>query len=436
MASVECIVAGAGVVGLAVARTLALAGHEVLVLERAGRSGTGTSARNSEVIHAGIYYPPGSRMARFCMAGRRALYAYCETRQVRFERCGKLIVANSPEEEATLGRLAERAAQNSINDVRMLSGEEARALEPEVLCKAALYSPSTGILDVQGLMAALQADAVAAGARFAFLAEVESVRARPEGFEVATAGPNPSTYRCRTLINSAGIDAPGLAARIDGLAPRHVPQAYYAKGTYFRLAGPAPFERLVYPVPVPGALGIHFTLDLAHRARFGPDIEWVEAVDYTVDPARAEAFYAAIRRYWPALADGALEPAYSGIRPKIAPAGAPAQDFLIEGPENHGVPGLVNLFGIESPGLTSCLAIADYVAGIMADQVRESLNLVSYGAVSSNLISDHHRTSASTKVTLLRNGLRIADTNLPASEGRSRLRSSPERDHHSPSYSG
>jgi L-2-hydroxyglutarate oxidase LhgO len=369
MDSIECIVVGAGVVGLAIARALSEAGHEVLVLERAETIGTGTSSRNSEVIHAGIYYPPGSLMARFCVEGRRELYAYCAAKSVRFERCGKLIVANSPEEEATLGLLAHRGARSGIDDVRILSGDEARALEPEVLCTAALHSPSTGILDVQGFMAALQADAVAEGARFAFVTPVELVRPDSSGFEVSTAGPNPSTYSCRIFINSAGIDAPALAARIDGLAPRHVPQAYYAKGTYFRLAGPAPFQRLVYPVPVPGALGIHFTLDLAHRARFGPDIEWVESIDYTVDPARSGAFYAAIRRYWPALPEGALEPAYSGIRPKIAPAGAPAQDFLIQGREDHGIPGLVNLFGIESPGLTSCLAIADHVAELSVAHV-------------------------------------------------------------------
>ena len=376
MESVDCIVVGAGVIGLAIARALTLAGREVFVLESADRIGTGTSSRNSEVIHAGIYYEPGSLKARLCLEGRQRLYAYCAERGVAHERCGKLIVASDADEIEKLGRIAAHAARNGVDDLRSLSAAEAKSLEPALACVAALLSPSTGIIDSHGYMTALQADAEAQGATFAFLAPVVAARAQDEGFVVEVGGNEPVELACRYLFNAAGLAAPALAGRIAGLAARHVPQAFFAKGSYFSLAGRAPFRHLVYPIPVPGGIGIHLTLDLNHQARFGPDVEWIEAIDYKVDPRRADSFYATIRRYWPDLPDGALLPAYAGVRPKIAGKDAqgkeaPAQDFVIAGPQAHGLAGLVNLFSIESPGLTASLAIADHAlaaAGITPRQ--------------------------------------------------------------------
>ncbi|MEJ1159312.1 NAD(P)/FAD-dependent oxidoreductase [Prosthecomicrobium sp. N25] len=365
MERVDCVVAGAGVVGLAVARALAEAGREVIVLEKADAIGTGTSSRNSEVIHAGIYYPQGSLMARLCVEGRAKLYAYLEARGLPHRRCGKLIVATTEAEAATLGSIRARAAANGVPDLVPLSRVEVSALEPALDVVGALLSPSTGILDSHAYMAALQGDAEAAGAAFAFLSPLEGARVRDDGFELDVGGAEPMRLACRTLVNAAGLDAPALARRLAGLDPARVPQAWLAKGNYFTLTGRSPFSRLIYPVPVPGGLGTHLTLDLGGNARFGPDVEWVDHVDYRVDPARGAAFYAAIRRYWPGLPDDALAPGYSGIRPKIVPPGAPAQDFVIQGPADHGIPGLVNLFGIESPGLTSSLAIADLVAGLV-----------------------------------------------------------------------
>ena len=365
MEQVECIIAGAGVIGLAVARALALAGRECLILEKTDLIGSGTSSRNSEVIHAGIYYRQDSLIARFCVAGRKALYTYCEEHGVGHQRCGKLIVATNEDENQQLAGIAERAARNGVDDLRRLSGEEARALEPDLNCTAALLSPSTGILDSHGFMLSLRGDAEEAGTAIALGAPVKSVRASEDGFVVEVGGADPMTLGCRIFVNCAGLEAPALAQRIEGLAPEHVPQAYFAKGNYFTLQGRAPFRHLIYPVPVPGALGVHLTLDLGRQARFGPDIEWVDGIDYSVDPRRGDSFYAAIRRYWPGLGDGRLQPGYCGIRPKIVPQGAPAQDFVLQGPRDHGVPGLINLFGIESPGLTSSLAIADHVAAML-----------------------------------------------------------------------
>jgi len=361
MDEVDCVVVGAGVVGLAVARALALAGREVLVLEKAEAIGTETSSRNSEVIHAGIYYPAGSLMARSCVAGRQMLYAYCRERGIPHRNCGKLIVATNEEEAGKLLSIQGRAAANGVPDLRLLTRAEALAMEPALSCTAALFSPSTGIIDIHAYMLSLQGDAENAGAVFAFHSPVRSGRVTDEGVEIEVGGAEPMRLHCRTLVNSAGLDAPHLARSIQGMPQDKVPNAYYAKGNYFTLTGRNPFSRLIYPVPVPGGLGTHLTIDLAGQARFGPDVEWVDHIAYEVDPRRGDSFYAAIRRYWPELKDGALAPGYSGIRPKTVPPGAPAQDFVIQGPREHGVPGLVHLFGIESPGLTASLALAEMV---------------------------------------------------------------------------
>ncbi|MGP0060854.1 MAG: NAD(P)/FAD-dependent oxidoreductase [Beijerinckiaceae bacterium] len=360
MDRVECIVAGAGVVGLAIARALALAGREVFVLERADRIGTGTSSRNSEVIHAGIYYQPGSLKARLCLEGRRRLYAYCADRDVKVENCGKLIVASDANEVEKLADIAANAARNGVDDLQALTTAQAKTLEPALACTAALLSPSTGIIDSHHYMTALRHDAEVKDATFVFGAPVLGASPCEDGFIVRVGGREPTQLICRYFFNAAGLNAPDLACRIESLAARHVPQVFFAKGTYFTLSGRAPFRRLIYPIPIPGGVGIHLTLDLGHQARFGPDVEWVETLDYGVDSRRAASFYDAIRRYWPDLQEGALQPGYAGIRPKIAGKDAPAQDFLVQGPRVHGLPGLVNLFGIESPGLTASLAIADH----------------------------------------------------------------------------
>jgi L-2-hydroxyglutarate oxidase LhgO len=364
MEEVDCVVVGAGVIGLAVARALAQAGREVVVLDAADGIGTETSSRNSEVIHAGIYYAAGSLMARSCVAGKHLLYAYCRERGIPHRNCGKLIVATDAEEAGRLAGIQARAAANGVPDLRLLTRAEALAMEPALSCTAALHSPSTGIVDSHAFMLALQGDAEHAGAVFAFHAPIVSGRARPGGMEIEVAGEEPMRLLCRTLINSAGLHAPRLARSIEDMPAALIPPAYFAKGNYFTLTGRSPFSRLIYPVPVPGGLGTHLTIDLGGQARFGPDVEWVDSIAYEVDPRRGESFYAAIRRWWPALPDGALAPGYAGIRPKTVPPGAPAQDFHVQGPREHGVPGLVNLFGIESPGLTAALALAELVAEV------------------------------------------------------------------------
>lgn len=364
MEEVDCVVVGAGVVGLAVARALAQSGREVIILEAAEGIGTGTSSRNSEVIHAGIYYPANSLMARFCVAGRRTLYAYCAERGVPHVNCGKLIVATSAQEDAMLAGIKQRAEANGVEGMRVLSAAEAIELEPNLTCTSALLSPATGIVDSHAFMLALQGDAEHAGAVPVFFSPMLSGRVVDRRIEIDVGGADPMTLRCRLLVNSAGLNAPDLAGKLVGMPAERVPPSYYAKGNYFTLTGRSPFSRLIYPVPVPGGLGVHLTVDLGGQARFGPDVEWIDTLDYTVDPARADSFYAAVRRYWPGLKDGALQPGYAGIRPKIVPKGAPGQDFVVQGPQTHGVPGLVNLFGIESPGLTASLAIADHVLAV------------------------------------------------------------------------
>lgn len=366
MERVECVVVGAGVVGLAIARRLAMAGREVVTLEAADAIGTGTSSRNSEVIHAGIYYPTNSLRARFCVAGRDALYAYCAERGVEHKRLGKLIVAADPGQVAKLSAIQAQAAANGVNDLRLISGDEARAMEPELACVAALISPSTGIIDSHGLMLALMGDAEAHGAALALLSPFVKGRIEGDGFVIEAGGAEPMTLGCRLLVNAAGLDAWAVAANLDGPHHAMIPKRRLAKGNYYALAkGRSPFSRLVYPVPEEGGLGVHLTIDLGGQARFGPDVEWTDKVEYSVDPRRAEHFYASIRRYWPGLPDEALVPAYCGVRPKLTGPGEPAADFVIQGPADHGAPGLVNLFGIESPGLTSCMAIADHVAAML-----------------------------------------------------------------------
>ena len=366
MEEVDCVIAGAGVVGLAIARALSARGREVLILESEEAFGTVTSARNSEVIHAGIYYPKDSFMARFCVAGRRALYSYLQERGIAHRNCGKLIVATSDAEVDQLAAIKGRAEANGVEDMRVLSAEEARAMESALACKGALLSQTTGIIDSHAYMLALLGDAGAQGATLVCRAPVVGGRIGDEGIELQIGDADPMSLRARLFINAAGLQAPALARSLTGLPADHVPGTWWAKGNYFTLTGRSPFSRLIYPVPVPGGLGTHLTLDLAGQARFGPDVEWIERIDYEVNPRRGDSFYAAIRRYWPDLPDDALQPAYSGIRPKIVPPGAPAQDFVIQGEAMHGVRGLVNLFGIESPGLTASLAIAEHVADLAA----------------------------------------------------------------------
>jgi L-2-hydroxyglutarate oxidase LhgO len=361
MDRVDAIVVGAGVVGLAVARALAMSGREVVILEAEDAIGTHTSSRNSEVIHAGIYYPRGSLKAASCVRGKELLYDYVHSHGVPYRRCGKLIVATDDSQVGELESIRKKAHENGVTDVDFVSRTRVREWEPELHCVAALHSPSTGIIDSHALMLAYLGDAEARGAMLALKSRLDGVSTRRNSFEVRVEGSDP--IECSFLVNSAGLRAPSVAKSIGGYDGQLAPRELYAKGNYYSLARKNPFSRLIYPVPEPGGLGVHVTLDLGGQARFGPDVEWVERIDYAVDPARAERFYAAIRRYWPGLPDGALLPGYSGIRPKTAGPGEPAPDFQIQGPREHGVPGLVHLFGIESPGLTASLALADAVLG-------------------------------------------------------------------------
>ena len=366
---VDTVVVGAGAVGLAVARALALAGREVMVLEAEDAIGTATSARNSEVIHAGLYYPAGSLKAKFCVEGRRALYAYAAARGFEARPVGKLIVATDASQLPILDDIAAAARANGVADLVRLDAAAVADLEPAVACLGALLSPSTGILDSHAYMLALRGDLEAAGGLVALRSPVSGGRVTAAGVELDVGGDDPMTLVARTVVNAAGHGAPRLAAAIAGIDAATVPRPRLAKGNYFALSGVrSPFRRLVYPVPEPGGLGIHATLDLGGAVRFGPDVEWIDEVDFTVDPARATRFYAAIRRYWPGLPDGALQPSFAGLRPKITGPGEPAADFVVHGPATHGVAGLWNLYGIESPGLTASPAIAVHLAERIADE--------------------------------------------------------------------
>lgn len=359
---IDCVVIGAGVVGLAAARALAMAGREVVVLEALDLIGSVTSSRNSEVIHAGIYYSTGSLKHRLCLEGKRRLYAYCDAHGVPYERCGKLIVATSEEENATLETILAKAEANGVEEMRRLSAAEAKAMEPELACTGALWSGSTGIISSHDLMVAYRGEAEDHGAMIAFNTPVARGAVGGRGrIAIETGGDSPMRLDADLVVNAAGLGAQGIARSIEGLPADSVPPLFFAKGNYYNLTGRAPFQRLIYPVPVAGGLGVHLTLDLGGQARFGPDVEWIEDVDYDVDPTRADGFYAAVRRYWPGLKDGALIPGYAGIRPKIAKPGGSGEDFILQGPEDHGVPGYIALYGIESPGLTASLAIGDRV---------------------------------------------------------------------------
>ena len=361
MEKVDCVVIGAGVVGLAIAREAALAGREVIIVEQHNAIGTETSARNSEVIHAGIYYPAGSLKAQLCVRGKHMLYEFCESHQVAHRRCGKLLVATDDNQihdgAHSLAAIQKKAQANGVNDLTWLTRDEAQAMEPKLQCVAALFSPSTGIIDTHGYMLALLGDAEARGAMLALESPVLHGQCSNDGIELHT--PELSV-RAKTVFNSAGLHAPGLAGKLARLPRQFVPPAFYAKGNYYSLSGKSPFTRLVYPMPNEAGLGVHLTLDLGGQARFGPDVEWIDAINYDVDIRRADSFYAAIRQYWPELQDAALQPGYAGIRPKIAGPEDKAADFVIQGPQVHGVPGLLNLFGIESPGITASLALAQY----------------------------------------------------------------------------
>jgi L-2-hydroxyglutarate oxidase LhgO len=372
MERIDALVIGAGVVGLAVGRALAQVGRETIVVEAENAFGQGVSSRNSEVIHAGLYYAPGSLKATMCVRGKELLYAFCAGHGVPHAACGKLVVATAVDQHAALNALQQRAAANGV-PVQAMSADEARALEPELHCTAALWSPSTGIVDSHALMLALQGDLELAGGTLALCSAVQQVQLRPRGPAVVSVSSTEGTFKIEAdcVVNAAGLSACELARGFHGLQPKHVPRAHFAKGNYFTLGGRAPFSHLVYPAPVDAWLGVHVTLDLAGQVKFGPDLEWLAAesagdIDYAVDPARAAAFESAIRRYWPAMPAGALQPGYSGVRPKIHGPGEPAPDFRIDGPKDHGVPGLVNLFGIESPGLTSALAIGERVVAMLA----------------------------------------------------------------------
>ena len=371
MDRVDTVIVGAGVVGLAVARALALAGREVVIVEAEGAIGSITSARNSEVIHAGLYSPPDWLKTRLCLEGRRLLYPYCESRGIAHRRCGKLVVAANAEQVGALEALARNAAANGVEGLQLIDGAAARTLEPALRAAAALHSTVTGLIDSHGFMLALLGEAEDHGAALALKSPLRSAQVVADGFVLDIGGAEPMRLHARKLVNSAGLAASEVASRIDGLLSARVRATHRCKGNYFALSGVrAPFSHLIYPMHDSAGLGVHLTLDLAGRGRFGPDTEWLAddgTIDYSVDASRGESFYAAIRRYWPGLPDGSLQPDYSGVRPKLSVRGDAAQDFAIDGPEVHGVPGLVNLFGIESPGLTAALAIGARVGGLLAD---------------------------------------------------------------------
>jgi len=374
MEQVDCVVIGAGVIGLAVAREMALQGRETILLERESAFGNISSARNSEVIHAGIYYPKDSLKAKLCVEGNRLLYEYCRTHQVSTQPYGKLIVASDDSQLDDLQAILYKAQNNQVPDIKMISGDEAKALEPQLHCSGAILSSSTGIVDSHGYMLSLLGGFEDSGGMLAYQSPL--IGARPvgtnasEGFILEIGGADGMQIQTRLLINCAGMSAPAIAQKIEGLAPEHIPKAYFAKGNYFSLSGKSPFTHLIYPIPEPGGLGVHLTLDMGGQAKFGPDVEWLDIegegqIDYTVNPSRGDGFYEAVRRYWPGLKDGSLQPDYSGVRAKIVPPNAPAGDFCFNGPQDHGLQGLFNLYGFESPGLTSSLAIAKHLEGLI-----------------------------------------------------------------------
>ncbi len=369
METVDCVVIGAGVVGLGCARALALAGREVVILEAESDIGTQTSSRNSEVMHAGIYYPTGSLKAKLCVASRKALYGYCADHQVNHRKIGKVIVASDEDQVPGLKKYWDQAVANGVDDLRMLNRDELAALEPEVRATAGFLSPSTGIIDSHGLMLAYLGEAEAHGAMLALDSPVKSGRVTADGIELEVGGASVMTVRARTVINAAGLHAQAMARTIEGIPAPSIPPTFYAIGHYYTLSGKTPFKHLVYPVARAqnSWLGVHVTIDLGGRCKFGPDFKWLDRVDYTFDESRRQAFYDAIRHYYPGLQDGQLQPGYTGIRPKIHGPDSPAPDFLIQGPRDHAVPGLVNLYGIESPGLTSSLAIGEYVRDLLAE---------------------------------------------------------------------
>jgi len=374
MERVDCVVIGAGVVGLAVAREMALQGRETILLERENAFGTISSARNSEVIHAGIYYPKDSLKAKLCVQGNHLLYEYCRSHQVATQPYGKLIVASDASQLDDLQAILYKAQNNGVPDIKIISGEQAKALEPQLQCVAAILSSSTGIVDSHGYMLSLLGGFEDAGGMVAYQSPL--ISAKPigvnaeNGFELEIGGPDGMQLQTKLLINCAGMSAPAVAQKITALAKDQIPKAYFAKGNYFSLSGKSPFTHLIYPIPEPGGLGVHLTLDMGGQAKFGPDVEWLEIeseeqIDYTVDLKRGDGFYEAVRRYWPGLKDGALQPDYSGVRAKIVPPNRPAGDFCFNGPTDHGLQGLFNLYGFESPGLTSSLAIAKHLEGLI-----------------------------------------------------------------------
>jgi L-2-hydroxyglutarate oxidase LhgO len=362
----QVLVVGAGVVGLAAARALALAGNEVIVAEAANAIGTGISSRNSEVIHAGLYYPTGSLRARHCPRGRRMLYALCASHGVPHRKCGKLVVATKADELARLEAIHAQALANGVEGVAIISAQEAQKLEPALACVATMISPETGIIDSHRFMLALRGDLEDHGGVIAFNTPIERLVPAQGRWQAHFGGSEPQSITVDAVVNCAGLGAQRLARATTGYPLERIPRLVLAKGNYFNYSGRPAFSRLIYPVPVPGGLGVHVTLDLAGRMRFGPDVEWIESESYDVAPARAQAFYASIRKYWPQLPDNSLAADYAGIRPKLSGPGEPAVDFMVEGPPQHGLPGLVHMFGIESPGLTCALSLAEEVAGYLS----------------------------------------------------------------------
>lgn len=358
---VNTVIVGAGVIGLAIARALAAQDTDVLILEEKHLFGSETSSRHSEVIHAGIYYPKHSLKAQLCTRGKSLLYDYCDKYAIQHNRIGKIIVATNAEQVDELGAINVRAQNNGVTDLQTLSGAQVSALEPEINAHAGLLSPSTGIVDSHGYMLSLLGNAQSNGAMIAYNTKVEKILQRRPGFEVIVSGADDMQFTCKHLINAAGHGACTLANATQGLAQQHIPEARYAKGNYFRLQTKSPVSRLIYPVPEPGGLGVHITLDQAGQARFGPDVQWQKSLNYDIDTSRSANFYAAIRRYWPALKDNDLVPDYAGVRPKIAFNTQVHEDFVIQGSATHAIDGLINLFGIDSPGITSSLAIAEMV---------------------------------------------------------------------------